>query len=160
MIVIADTGPINYLVCIDEVAVLPMIYGVVIIPASVRNELSRDGAPEVVRHWIARPPEWLEVRTPALAPDAELIEADLDEGECDAILLAEELGATDLIVDNMQGRREAERRHIHFIGTIGVLQIAAKRGMLNLKTALTRLRATNFYIAQDLIDHLVAEADQ
>ena len=160
MIVVADTSPINYLVSINEIAVLPKLYGTVIIPPAVRDELSRDHAPEIVRRWIASPPAWLEVRRPTMEPDAELIAAELDAGEFDAILLAQELGASELILDDMDGRREAERRHIHFVGTIGVLQAASKRGLLNLRDALTKLRATNFYIAQELIDRLVAEAEQ
>jgi predicted nucleic acid-binding protein len=64
----------------------------------------------------------------------------------------------ELIVDDRDGRKEAARRRIRFVGTIGVLQAAAKRGLVNLKDALRDLRATNFYIAQDLIDRLLAEA--
>jgi len=160
MIVVADTSPINYLVSIDEIGVLPALYGRVIIPQAVRDELSRDRAPEAVRRWIASPPAWLEIRRPSLEPDAELIAAELDAGEFDAILLAQELGASELILDDMDGRKEADRRHIHFVGTIGVLQAAAKRRLLNLKDSLMRLRATNFYIAQELIDRLVAEAER
>ena len=55
MIVVADTSPINYLVSINEIAVLPKLYGTVIIPPAVRDELSRDRAPEIVRRWIASP---------------------------------------------------------------------------------------------------------
>jgi predicted nucleic acid-binding protein len=158
MIVVADTGPINYLVCINAIDVLPALYGVVVIPPAVRDELSRDRAPEVVRLWIAHPPGWLEVRVPTVEPDAQLIAAEPDAGEFDAILLAQELGAMELIVDDRDGRKEAARRRIRFVGTIGVLQAAAKRGLVNLKDALRDLRATNFYIAQDLIDRLLAEA--
>jgi predicted nucleic acid-binding protein len=160
MIVVADTSPINYLVSINQIAVLTNLYGTVIIPQAVRDELSRDRAPEIVQRWIASPPGWLEVRRPTMEPDAELIAAELDAGEFDAILLAQELGASELILDDMDGRKEAERRHIHFVGTIGILQAAAKRKLLNLKNALTSLRATNFYIAQELIDRLLAEANQ
>lgn len=160
MTVIADTGPINYLVCIDQIAVLPKLYGLLIIPPSVRDELSRNRAPETVRSWIANPPDWLQVRTPTSEPDAELTAAELDIGERDAILLAQELGAAELIVDDMEGRKEAARRHIHFIGTLGVLQVAATRGLLNLKDALARLRATSFYMNQELIDRLLAEAER
>jgi predicted nucleic acid-binding protein len=44
---------------------------------------------------------------------------DLDDGERDAILLAQGLSADELIMDDMEGRREAERPHIHFVGTLG-----------------------------------------
>lgn len=56
-------------------------------------------------------------------PDSSL--AKLDAGERDAITLATELYADQLIVDDRQGRREAERRGIPAIGTLGVLREAA-----------------------------------
>ncbi len=95
-----------------------------------------------------------------MEPDAELIAADLDAGEFDAILLAQELTASELILDEIDGRKEAERRHIHTIGTLGVLRAGAKRGFLNLRNALTRLRATNFYVGQELFDRLLMEDEQ
>jgi predicted nucleic acid-binding protein len=49
MIVIADTGPINYLVLIGEIDVLPALYERVVIPPSVHEELGRKRAPEAVR---------------------------------------------------------------------------------------------------------------
>ena len=91
MIVIADASPINYLILIQEIDVLPRMYGQIIIPESVCEELSRLLAPESVRLWVSRPPAWLDIRRPTAAPDPEL--SKLDVGERDAILLAEELGA-------------------------------------------------------------------
>jgi hypothetical protein len=64
MIIIADTSPINYLVCIEEIDLLPALFGHVIIPPSVCNELKDAGAPETVRGWIARPPAWLRACKP------------------------------------------------------------------------------------------------
>ena len=83
--------------------------------------------------------------------------ADLDPGERDAILLAQELEADELLIDDMRGRREAERRHLHFIGTIAILQAAARQGLLDLRDAFDRLRRTNFHIAQEILDRLLTE---
>jgi predicted nucleic acid-binding protein len=136
MIVIADTSPINYLIWMEQIDVLPKLYGRILIPASVHDELSDEDAPDPVRRWIAQPPSWLEVRKPSLSADPELISADLDQGETDAILPAQELHADELIIDDMPGRKEAERRHLHFIGTLGILQAAAKEGLLDFHAAL------------------------
>jgi predicted nucleic acid-binding protein len=130
MLMIADTSPINYLVWIGEIEVLPKIYGRILIPVTVLGELKAADAPQAVRQWIAQPPDWLEVRSPSQRPDAELLNADLDEGEPDAILLAQELNANELIIDDLLGRREAERRQLHFTGTVGVLRAAFKMGSL------------------------------
>ena len=98
-------------------------------------------------------PPWLEVRTPNRSPDAQL--AHLDAGERDAILLAEELGADQIIIDEIRGRREAERRQLPFTRTLGVLAAAAESGLLNLRSAVDRLRHTNFHIAQNILDRLI-----
>src|SRR5580704_13909076 len=120
MIVVADTSPINYLILIKEIDLLTKMYGRVVIPPAVREELLRASAPEPVRKWIAQLPAWLEVLAPASAPDASL--AALDAGERDAIMHAGELGADQLIVDDRQGRQAAEKRGIPVIGTLGVLR--------------------------------------
>jgi predicted nucleic acid-binding protein len=105
MTVIADTGPINYLILIGEIEVLRALYLRIVVPPLVCEELNRPRAPAAVREWIAQPPTWLEILSPHKPPDAQL--AHLDPGERDAILLAEELGADQIIIDEIRGRREA-----------------------------------------------------
>ena len=153
-LVIADTGPINYLILIGEIEVIPILYGRIIVPTSVCDELKRTRAPKLVRFWIAHPPAWLERRASSQVPDAEIWKARLGAGERDAILLAQELSADDLLIDDLRGRREAQRRHLRFTGTLGVLRAAAKVGLLDLRSAVERLRRTNFHIAQEILDRL------
>jgi predicted nucleic acid-binding protein len=155
MIVVADTSPINYLILIGEIEILAKMYGTVVIPRAVREELLRPSAPEMVRNWIVRPPAWLEVRTPVNAADESLTA--LDPGERDAIILAGELNAVQLIVDDRQGRREAEKRGIPVIGTLGVLREAATLGLLDLPNAVKRLEATSFHIAPQILARLLKD---
>jgi predicted nucleic acid-binding protein len=160
MIVVADTGPINYLISIGHVDVLPRLYSSVLILFAVRDELQDAGAPDHVRRWIASPPEWLQIRRPAFSPDSELLRIRIGPGERDAILIAEETGADEIMLDDQLGRREAERRKLHTVGTLGVLQAASRKGFLDLREALTRLRDTNFYITQELIDRMLSVQKQ
>jgi predicted nucleic acid-binding protein len=60
-LVVADTGPLNYLVLIRQIEVLPALFERVFIPELVRNELQHSGAPTSVRRWIAARPSWLEI---------------------------------------------------------------------------------------------------
>src|SRR5438128_517586 len=62
MIVISNTTPLNYLILIGLIEVLPALYGQVAIPEAVFSELQRDKTPQVVRDWIANRPLWLLVR--------------------------------------------------------------------------------------------------
>src|SRR5260370_12657802 len=82
MIVVADTTPLRYLAVIQRDHLLPALYGRVLVPAGVAEELGSHGAPDVVRTWLARRPHWLEIRQPAgyLPPDV-----DLDRGEREAM---------------------------------------------------------------------------
>ena len=77
--IVSDTTPLNYLVLIEAVQLLPRLYQRVLIPPDVRDELTRPKAPETVRLWMAHSPSWLEVVTPALPPDPAL--SHLDDGE-------------------------------------------------------------------------------
>jgi predicted nucleic acid-binding protein len=155
MIVVADTSPINYLILIGEIEILTKMYGRVVIPRAVREELLRPSAPELVRNWTSQLPTWLEVHTPSNAPDALL--AALDPGERDAIMLAGELRADQLIVDDRQGRLEAEKRGIPVIGTLGVIREAATLGLLDLRTAVKHLEATSFHIAPEILARLLKD---
>ncbi len=67
-IVVADTSPIRYLLVIGEIEILPALFGTVIIPTVVRDELCHPRAPEAVRTWIQAPPLRLEPRVAPASP--------------------------------------------------------------------------------------------
>ena len=94
-VVVADTGPLNYLVQIDAVELLPKLFDGIIVPAVVRDELTHPRAPAPDGAWAASPPPWLEIR-PNPAPSITEPSA-LEDGERATIALAEELHA-DLIL--------------------------------------------------------------
>jgi predicted nucleic acid-binding protein len=138
MIVVADTTPLNYLVLIDQAALLPRLFGRVLIPPAVLEELRDLETPEVVRAWIRDPPPWLQLMPLDSQPDP-LLDY-LDPGEREAIALAEHLHADRLLLDDAAARREAALRNLAFIGTLGILREAARRDMIELPAALTRVQ--------------------
>jgi predicted nucleic acid-binding protein len=60
MIVVADAGPLQYLVRIAAIDVLAPLYQRVLVPQSVARELKQNNTPAGVRAWIAQPPVWCE----------------------------------------------------------------------------------------------------
>jgi predicted nucleic acid-binding protein len=142
MIVIADTTPLNYLVLIDRVEILPRLYGRVLIPLAVWEEFQRPETPAAVQAWVAQPPAWLEVRPVERSPDPAV--QSLGAGEREAIELAEELHADRLIIDDRAARRVAMQRNLIVIGTLGVLVEAAERGLIDFSSAIARLQQTSF----------------
>ena len=119
MSVVADASPLNYLIQINCDGLLRDLYGSVLIPASVIEELGHPSAPNVVAGWLLNLPDFVEVRSVAFRKDAGL--QNLDRGEREAIQLAEEQRARLLLIDERLGRSEAKRRGIATTGTLGIL---------------------------------------
>ena len=148
MIVVADTSPLNYLVLISEVELLPALFGQVLIPQGVFRELQHLRTPFQVRQWIATPPTWLEVRTVASIASPTLLK--LDIGEREAIQLALEMGISTVLIDETDGRNEARNLCLEVRGTLGILEQAARLGKIDFNTVLNKLAATNFRISSAL----------
>jgi predicted nucleic acid-binding protein len=142
MIVVADTSPLNYLLLIDEIDLLPAMFGQVLLPHAVFQELQHAKTSPRVRQWVAHLPAWLEVRTVASVANPALI--GLDVGEREAIHLALELGVSTVLIDEADGRQQAERLHLEVRGTLGILEHGAHLGKTNLREALSKLEQTNF----------------
>jgi predicted nucleic acid-binding protein len=156
MIVVADSGPLHYLILVGHVDLLRRFYGQVLVPEAVAQELSVSSTPDIVRDWIAVPPSWVDVRP--LAPEAvAAITEDLDLGERAAIALAETVHADLLLIDEAAGRAEARRRHLRVTGTLGVLRTAAEHGLVVVPDVVTRLKATSFYVDDALVDEVFAQ---
>ena len=156
--VVADTSPLNYLVLIGEVDVLAQLYDDVLVPDVVIAELNDPEAPRAVALWASNLPAWIDVQP---TPESKERLARLDAGERAAILLAEaQPSPVLLLIDDAEGRAEAERRNIAATGTLGVLRAAGLRDLMDLPAALARLRATNFRCSATLIEELIAEDAQ
>jgi predicted nucleic acid-binding protein len=159
MLVIADTSPLPYLVLIDHSAILPTLFGQVLIPPTVAEELQRPCTPAAVRAWMASPPAWLEIRTPR-QPLA-ITALPLGAGEREAISLAQDLRADLVLMDDLEGREEAEHHGLAVMGTLRVLELAAEHGLIDFPAAITNLQATSFHLPVSLIREMLArDADR
>jgi len=154
-LVIADTSPINYLLLIGHIDILPSLFEKVILPAAVWDELKHPKAPPVVRDWVAAPPPWVDVRPSKPLLDASL-EA-LDAGEGAAIALAIDLHADLLLMDDDEGVTAARRKGLEVTGTLGVLSRAAQLHLLDLADAFDRVKHTNFRFRQEIMDQFLNE---
>ena len=152
--VVTDTGPPHYLLLIGEIALLPRLFGQLFMPGAVHAELSHPRAPSLVRDWITSGPSWLQVI--ATPPVETLPFPSLDDGERAAIALAEERRANLILMDDRAGVMVARGRGFAVVGTLGVLDLAARRGLVDPPLALARLKATNFRVRAEVIDAVVA----
>lgn len=153
MIVVASTSPIYYLVLIGEIDVFPQLFGKAIAPQAVWDELNAEGVPVQLQNWIAQPPAWLEIQSVANEPDAELER--LYPGEQEAIVLAEQLGADLLVLDENVARQIAVARGFKVTSLLGLLDEAATQGFIDLPTAVERLQRTTFRASPSLLKSLL-----
>lgn len=148
MLVVADSSPIIVLIMIGHIDVLPKLFGQVVIPTEVSTELLHSKRLQNVRDFMTSSPIWLLERTPAAIEPIPSLHA----GESAAISLAQELKADLLLIDEVHGRKAAAERHIPFTGTIGVLELAADEGLLNLEDTFARVKNTDFWISNEFLD--------
>jgi predicted nucleic acid-binding protein len=156
-LVIADAGPINYLVLIGHIDLLPTLFQKVILPSAVQRELDDGETPSSVRDWIVNPPVWVEVKeTPIRDLNDDSLDG-LDQGERAAIALAIAINADLLLMDDREGVVVARNKGFAVTATLGVLNLAARRGLVNLGDSFARLKRTNFRYRQEIMDAILAE---
>jgi predicted nucleic acid-binding protein len=149
MIVVSNTTPLNYLILTESVHVLPAIFGRVYAPSAVINELSHPKSPEVVRTWASNPPEWLTIQDPSQAVPS----LKLGIGEAAAISLALELRADQVLIDERKGYKAALQRGLKATTTLGVLEEASHRGLIDFATVIEQLdKETTFYVTADVLE--------
>lgn len=121
MIVVSDTTAISALIQVGQIELLQQLYGEIFIPEAVRDELVRSHS---------NLPPFLQIGRVANQADVRRLERELDVGEAEAIVLAKELRADLLLVDEKVGRSVAQREGIPIIGVMGVLVVGKHRGLI------------------------------
>lgn len=129
MIIVSDTSALSNLAFVEHLWLLEAIYQNVIIPDVVASELaaaSNPAIPAILQlNWV----QTKSVTQPQLANQLQR-ERGLDAGEANAIALALEIQADDLLIDERLGRQEAVRLGLSIIGILGVLLIAKQRNLI------------------------------
>ena len=106
-------------------------------------------------------PQWIEVREVANKKYQQLLENTLDKGEASAIALAIELENVLLVVDELKGRKEAERLGLKITGTLGILFRMKQKGLLPaIKPYLELLQTLGFRVAPAVIEKLLQTSDE
>jgi len=128
MIVVSNTSPLINLAHLGQLHLLQQLYGQVVIPQAVYDEIviagaGQPGAMEVKTY------DWIEVMQTTNQQMVTLLQVDVDIGEAEAIVLAIELKPDLLLLDEHKGRQVASNLGIKFTGILGVL-IEAKNHKL------------------------------
>ena len=153
MIVVSDTTAITSLLKIQRIEFLWKLFGDVHIPQAVVDEL--------LKHHNAVPSQ-LRVAIVKDRSAVAKLRADLDSGEAEAIVLAQEIKADVLLIDEKDGRERAEELGLRCIGLAGAMLMAKQAGLIqSLREILDQLETSaNFYLAVELQEKLFRRAGE
>ena len=126
MNVVSNSTPIISLATIGHIDLLRQLFGTICIPQEVYRELKSKHAP--AHQEIDRP--YFQVKQIQGTQYIGFLLHDLDRGEAEAIVLAQEIHADTLIIDERTGYQIAQRQGIHTIGTLTVLLMAKQQGII------------------------------
>ena len=122
MIVVSDTTPLISLLKIERIDLLEKLFGQVLIPQAVFQELTADERFKIEAEQIMRSP-FIIVKSVKNPESADILKraTGLDQGESEAIVLTDEVCADLLLMDEAKGRTISFQMGIKIMGTIGVL---------------------------------------
>lgn len=159
-LVVSDASPLINLARVGCFDLLAAFYTRIVIPQAVYEEVvvrgeGRDGSHEVHNA------DWIDVQATRDELAVQALAAELGMGESSAIVLAKELNASILLMDEIRGRRVAQQLGLRMLGTIGILARAQREAQItSLREVLDLLRERGTWIDQTLYEgvlHLVGE---
>jgi predicted nucleic acid-binding protein len=150
MIVVSNTSPISNLAAIGQLELLEQLYGNIIIPPAVYQELINSGDTDPATLAV-QTLDWIQTQPISDRVLLETLQTNLDPGEAEAITLAVEINAERLIIDERRGRNEAMRLGLQVTGLLGIVLAAKQQGLIPLvQPILDDLRANSFWIRDAL----------
>jgi len=156
--VISNTTPILSLIKIGKLDILKELYGQIMIPEAVFNEM------EVGKDWLFYKDlskiDWIRIE-PIQQITSKLYLFDLDAGEAEVIILAQEQKADLVIMDEIMGRRYAKQLGLKLTGTLGILLRAKEKGLIEaIAPLISDLIKNGVWISPELIKVVLEKAGE
>jgi predicted nucleic acid-binding protein len=160
MIVIADATPLIGLARIDQLDLLLKLFDQIIIPQAVFAEVVTN-APHRPGAEAVKQASWIQVKSVADQNKVAYLRADLDPGEAETLVLAEELSADWLLLDEAKARLAAQLLGLRFIGTVGLLLLAKRRGHISqVQPLLDALMRQSFHLTPRIYQAVLKQAGE
>lgn len=161
MHVVSNSSPLINLARIGKLTLLRELFGVLIVPDAVWQEVVVEGAGQPGADEV-RSAAWIQRQAVMNTQLAQALQQDLDAGEAEAIALSLELGADLLLMDENLGRQTARHLGLRYVGLIGALVMAKRRGLISaVKPHLDLLRdIAGFRVDAALYDHVLKDQSE
>ena len=154
--VVSNTTPLIALADIGHLDLLKKLYGEIYIPEAVIDEIKTEPARTVVKN-----SEWIKVKSIRNMEDKNLFRAKLHAGEVEVMILAEEIDADLLIMDDNAAKKTAKFLGMTVTGTLGLLIKAKRAGYIEtVKPAMNALISNGFFISEQVQNFVLEEAGE
>ncbi len=161
MIVVSNTTPLIGLAQIQRFDLLQQLFGEIHIPQAVYDEAVVRGREEGGAKQEVSTATWIKTVSVKDRLAVEVLLDELDVGEAETIVLAGEINADWVLMDEKKGRRKLTQMGISKIGTLGILLKAKQVGLLTaIRPEIEKLRQQGFSISQDVIDAVLQQANE
>ena len=160
MSIIVNSTPLISLAIIRQLDLLQKIFRDVYIPRAVYNEVIVNGKGKA-GHVELSMIDWFQIVDPVNIPLKHSIMLQLDEGEADVITISKDKDISLVCIDEFAGRQYAGLLGLDVIGTLGVLLIAKKKGLIHLlKPLCDKLILNERYISHGLYNDVLMKAGE
>jgi len=158
-IVVSNATPLIALAWLEQLDLLPQLFGNVHIPQAVHDEIQHN--PEAVGAAELDSVPWLRISPVEDNLAVSLLLDQLDAGESEAIVLARELQADLLLMDERRGRRRAIQAGLNVVGTLGILIQARRQNLIGpLRPLLDRLQQLPFRMSDHLLQDVLRQVGE
>jgi predicted nucleic acid-binding protein len=149
--VVVNTTPLIALSHIGQLDILKKMYGEILIPNAVYNELSAK-PDSICKIEVDNSKDWIMVEEIKNQMAKSMYKTQLHEGEVEVMILSQEVNADLVIIDDANAKKHAKYLKLPVTGTLGVLIKAKQNGYVDkLKPMLQMMIENGIYISQDLV---------
>lgn len=159
-VVVSDATPLIALAKIELLGNLSELFGEILLPKAVYDEVVNAGKGRSGTHEIAEA-DWIVVREVEDKSKVDYLLTQLDIGEAEAIILAQEVQAGLVLVDERKARAVAQRLGLEVVGTAGLLLLLKEQGTITeVRPLLDKLRALNFRLSGRIYNYIILQAGE
>lgn len=161
MIIVSNTSPISNLAQVGQLSLMQKLYGDILIPHAVYEELLDERAGETVITAV-QAATWLKIRSVRNQQMVNDLRTRVNIGEAEAITLAVEVKADRLLIDERLGRQAAKDSGLKITGVLGILLLSKRQNLITaVKPIMDNLRSqANFRISSQLYADVLHEVGE
>lgn len=154
--IVSNASPLIVLLKINKLLILKELFGKVVVPEAVYKEITTKEHERLIFNRLG----WIEARSIGNIEIAAFLEKLVNRGEAEAIVLAKELNAT-LLIDDAKARKYAKLLNIEVTGTLGLLKIAKRSGLVqSVRKVIEDMLAEGYHIEDGLVRKILEDVGE